>query len=173
MRGDVRWGPAASLGCRLCQLTLVQGRSQQICCSAPSGAEPLVKLLSLPACAWCKLSITCRAFGKLSNTSVLFSEAKAFCLSVILQLDRDLNRCGTMRLCGSLWVRHLAVGRGWPVFWTLWKRQNVRRGGRSHQEPRLSAFQFNTLGPHQQSWGENAQSTQKGLSSELNNSLKY
>lgn len=83
-------------------------QSQQICDSATSGAEPLVNLLSLPARASCKLSDACRVFGKLNNASMLLSEAKALSLSLVLQLNCDLNQYGTMHLSSFLWVMHLA-----------------------------------------------------------------
>lgn len=71
-----------------------------------------MNLLSLPACALGNLPDACRAFGKPDKASVLFSEAKALCLSLVLQLDRGSNPCGTVRLCSFLWVMHLAVGHG-------------------------------------------------------------
>lgn len=71
-----------------------------------------MNLLSPPACALGKLPDERRVFGKPDKASVLFSEAKALCLSLVLQLDHDSNQCGTVRLCSFLWVMHLAVGHG-------------------------------------------------------------
>lgn len=102
--------PAARPCCSL--FWPAQCQSQQICDSATSGAEPPMNLLSLPACASCKLSDACRAFGKLNNASMLFSEEKALSLSLVLQLNCDLNQYGTMHLSSFLWVMHLTVGHG-------------------------------------------------------------
>lgn len=111
-------GPACAAGSR-CE---VAARGKQQRCSAASFGQcradpsrsaallPPRNLLSLPVHASCQLSDACRAFGKLTSASVPLSEAKALGLSLVLQLNRDLNQCGTMHLSIFLWVMHLAVG---------------------------------------------------------------
>lgn len=150
-----------------------QGWSQQTCHSAPSVAEPAMNLLSLPARASCKLSDAWWAFGKLNNASVLFSEAEALCRSSVQPWLKSLWYNASFQFALGNTSRHRSWTDLCSELYFLRNRQNMRRGGRSGQQPRWGAFQFNTLGPYWRSWGENAWSMQKSSSSELNHSSEY